>query len=112
LPPVRLRALVAEDTFEVVAVPTGLLFRYGLMRIGVTMFPTRVGIMICIEALSFGTRLAVRSPILSRGLALHGGFSFLWYCDFRADAESDSSTTDFVFLPFAAGLLRGQIENR
>jgi hypothetical protein len=41
------------------------------------MFPTRVGIMICIEALSFGTRLAVRSPILSRGLALHGGFSFL-----------------------------------
>jgi len=77
LPPVRLRALVAEDTFEVIAVPTGLLFRYGLMRIGVTMFPTRVGIMICIEALSFGTRLAVRSPILSRGLTLHDGFSFL-----------------------------------
>jgi hypothetical protein len=71
LPSGRLRASAAEDTFEVIAVATGLLFRFSLMRIGVTMFPTRVGVVTCIEAVSFGTRLAVRSPILSRRVALH-----------------------------------------
>jgi len=63
--------LIAEDTFEVIAVATGLPFRYSLMHIGVPMFPTRVGVMTCIEAVSFGTRRAVRLPILSRGVALH-----------------------------------------
>jgi len=35
-----------------------------------------------------------------------------WYCDFRSDAGSDSSTGRLLFLPFARGLLRCQIENR
>jgi hypothetical protein len=71
LPPGRLRASAGEDTFELIAVATGLLFRIGLMRVGVTMFATRVGVVTGIEAVSFGTRLAVGSPILSRRVALH-----------------------------------------
>jgi hypothetical protein len=31
--------LAGEGTFEVIAVATGLLFRFSLMRIGITMFP-------------------------------------------------------------------------
>jgi hypothetical protein len=66
--------LAGEGTFEVIAVATGLLFRFSLMRIGITMFPPRVGFVTRIEAVSFGAMLAVWLPILSRGVALHTAF--------------------------------------
>jgi hypothetical protein len=63
--------VAGEGTFEVIAVATSFLFRFSLMDIGVPMFPARVRVVTCIEAVSFGTMLAVRSPILSRRVALH-----------------------------------------
>jgi hypothetical protein len=66
--------LAAEGTFEVIAVATGFLFRFRLMRIGIAMFPTHVGVVTRIEAVSFGAALAVRLPMLSYGVALHAAF--------------------------------------
>jgi hypothetical protein len=65
------RSWAGEGTFEVIAVATGFLFRFGLMRIGVTMFPTRIRVVTRIETVSFGARLAVRSAILSCRGGLH-----------------------------------------
>jgi hypothetical protein len=67
--------VVGEETFEVIAVATSFLFRFSLMGIGVPMFPARVRVVTRIEAVSFRTMLAVRSPILSRRVALHAALS-------------------------------------
>jgi hypothetical protein len=63
--------LTGEVTFEVIAVATGFLFRFGLMRIGVTMFPSGIRFVTRIEAISFGAMRAVRSSILSCRVGLH-----------------------------------------
>jgi len=63
--------LAGEGAFEIIALAAGLLFCFSLMCIAVTMFPTRVRVVTCIEAVSFGPLLAVGSAIFSCGIALH-----------------------------------------
>jgi len=65
------RARTGEGTLEVIAVATGFLFRFRLVRIGVTMFSTRIRVVAGIEAVSFGAMLAVRSAILPCRVGLH-----------------------------------------
>ena len=60
-----------EVAFEVIAVATRFLFRFGLMRIGVPMFPSRIRVVTGIEAVSFGATGAVPSLILSCRVGLH-----------------------------------------
>jgi hypothetical protein len=63
--------LSGEGAFEVIAVATRFLFRFGLMRIGVPMFPSRIRVVTGIEAVSFGATGAVPSLILSCRVGLH-----------------------------------------